>query len=711
MIAYEDFGANVEAHLIYAGGRPLEEQVQILSRRLQDGSWMTAPTTWIDGLARLIYGSEPQMAVAAVLRADLVAQLIKHPFEASKMERVVHEVLPRLVEDRFGLTEAQTQQIVTWFIQQAGPGKASLAADVLNKVYLHHPSNLPHWRPFQPLAEWLTLNGSAELRSKRRAGLVLILVEVAHRLGDELQTLVHRLRYLVLNESGVPNPWFPPTTPLRSKLFDALEHALAQGASLSLVKDVILASPAAGVTETLQVLLDPKPEYIDYPRIKGALVRALIQGSFTAKTATEAWRAAFWSPFPSEPFPGFRTSEALDAALEALNLHSAFGFRYQHGELHELSPSNARAWARYLATEAIRIYGLSDACHSTTNPHRLGLLSAYNAHISRGVRDAVYAAILSAPDSAPFALARTILEEAPDEQRATFAAIKAITRDSVPRAGEPHRPDLMDRLHSLLLTIVHQPWTEPVFGIDLAKLLGPATNVDFVELEQDDSVRIGQGVVQVDRRSIKSAISLPWEEEARLALGALYFFHELIHRAQGIHTKAMVDPLHAAGAESTLLHVDLGADHAAVLLAARAMPRWSLVWLKDLQGRSLVNFPVGRFHTPAARARKAQRLVGVRLDYLARASSLLAAEVLGEGYLFSDFGPAGGAFLVLRSGPPVSLVGAGTLTPKEAELLSMSADEEQPQQGQRGPELRGDRLARVDDLLRRQLEQMVRSRS
>jgi hypothetical protein len=43
MLRYEDSGSNVEAHLRYAGHRPLPEAWDILRRRLEDGSWKEAP--------------------------------------------------------------------------------------------------------------------------------------------------------------------------------------------------------------------------------------------------------------------------------------------------------------------------------------------------------------------------------------------------------------------------------------------------------------------------------------------------------------------------------------------------------------------------------------------------------------------------------------------------------------------------------------------
>lgn len=176
-----------------------------------------------------------------------------------------------------------------------------------------------------------------------------------------------------------------------------------------------------------------------------------------------------------------------------------------------------------------------------------------------------------------------------------------------------------------------------------------------------------------------------------MALCVLYFLHELIHLQQGIGELETVQIVRSTGAEMTLMHLDLSADHAACLLTNTAFPRWDLLWLKNLTGRSLSAFPASTFHTQAARHRKAARLVSIRLDYLGRAMDVVTPADLGGGYLFADFGPAGGHLLVLRSASPLSLVKAAPLVPTEANLLWNAAD----------PAVK---LDEVDEVLRRALK-------
>jgi hypothetical protein len=155
----------------------------------------------------------------------------------------------------------------------------------------------------------------------------------------------------------------------------------------------------------------------------------------------------------------------------------------------------------------------------------------------------------------------------------------------------------------LLAQLIGRPWHDLVFGIDVGHALRGATRVELTELQGDDKIVVRDGVVKLDARSVEEMLSqLPMDREAKLALAVVYFVHELVHVAQGIGDKALVSALRSTGGETTLMHVDLGADHAAALAVAGAFPKWRLDWLKDLQGRSLGAFPVSRYNTSAGRA-------------------------------------------------------------------------------------------------------------
>ncbi|MDF1666712.1 MAG: hypothetical protein P1V97_33490, partial [Planctomycetota bacterium] len=99
---------------------------------------------------------------------------------------------------------------------------------------------------------------------------------------------------------------------------------------------------------------------------------------------------------------------------------------------------------------------------------------------------------------------------------------------------------------------------------------------------------------------------------------------------------------------------------------------WSVKELKDLTGRSASNFPASRYHTEAARHRKASRLVSLRLDYLYRHHG--EGQEDEESYYFADYGPAGGQLIGLCYGPPSSVVRVTKLSETEASILAKAAD-------------------------------------
>ncbi len=698
MIPYEAFGENVEAHLRYACFRPVAEALKILRGRLKDRSWERSSRAWITAFQQLYRKGKltpAQIAGAELLRLALIERALSLDLE--KSERTAHEVFTNLVEqwNKPMLTAPDLRRIADWFSKQARPGHASLAADILQAGYRLEdaPSEGSMWQALHPLAEWLILNGSAELRSGRRNHLALDIVHALHFFGAQLAQLLPSIRYVLLNEKPLEG-YYNAKHDSFARFLSAVEHALSEGATESLAVDIVLAPKNRRL---MQEIFDPVGEEPDYPTLRQVLIRALVKGAITGEQAAAGWKSAFWSQCPEEPLR-FTTRDALEAALSALSAQVPHQVRPRAGSRMVTAP-HMRGWTRFIASEAIRILGLSDAVKRRhPNDARLDRLASWPqaTEVAWGVRDAVWAAVVDAADPVPFALARAILEESPEDPHAVQTAF--LTLPAAPKIEvSAVRAPLLDRLRDELTRLINLPWTEPVFGILLPRLIGPATRIELVDLPEDCSVEIVSGVVRVDPRALTQATDLDWTEEERLAHGALYFFHEIVHRFQGIHVKAMVDPLHAAGAESTLLHVDLGADHAAARLVSNAVPRWSLTWLKDLQGRSLGNFPAGRFHTAAARARKAQRLVGVRLDFLARTSAP-PLEVGLDQYVFADFGPAGGPFLVLLSGPPVSLLGAGELTQKEGAALSAAADAG-----------RGEReLEELDGILRAQLTKMKR---
>jgi hypothetical protein len=284
--------------------------------------------------------------------------------------------------------------------------------------------------------------------------------------------------------------------------------------------------------------------------------------------------------------------------------------------------------------------------------------------------------LAGAPQSPNVLLARRILDDSSD----TTSALRAVLcldlqkRPTATPSGHDNRLGLLlEEFHRL----IHLPWSEPVFGIDLGRMLGNIQGVRFDRLEWEDLVQKQEKRLALHEPPYQQMAATIPDEEEFLANATLYFLHELVHLEQGIGAKSSVDRLRETGGESTLMHLDLSADHAAARLAHQAVPRWSLSWLKDLQGRSLLGYPVGRGHTAASRGRKTSRLLSLRLDYLVRAASKAPSwsEKIRDGYVFTELNPGGGAMLLLVSGPPVSLVDATNLSASQTALLTTAMDE------------------------------------
>ncbi|MFL5346859.1 MAG: hypothetical protein ACJ8AT_18920 [Hyalangium sp.] len=350
------------------------------------------------------------------------------------------------------------------------------------------------------------------------------------------------------------------------------------------------------------------------------------------------------------------------------------------------SPPPALAdWARYLVQEWIRLHGL----RARQDLEKLLQLTEFPG-LGPAVAVALQDALKAAAATADTPLALRILEEC----GGTPNALRAVLTLQLERPGFKYRTNSsLDWLQEEFRRVLHFPWSEPIFGIQVAQLFQGVRDVRFAPLAQEDRVEVRGDCVYVHEPSIRQMVDGIEDREKLLATALLYFLHEWIHVQQGIGDKRMVDLLRETGGESTLMHLDLSADHAAARFTQRVEPRWTLGWLKELQSRALLDYPVGRGHTFASRGRKTNRLISLRLDALARMASRPPSwfSKVGEGYVFADLSPGGGAMFLLVSGPPVSVVGYTRLSAEQAAFLTTIMDQRE------GGE---DRIEHLDSLLR-----------
>src|SRR6185437_6823941 len=124
------------------------------------------------------------------------------------------------------------------------------------------------------------------------------------------------------------------------------------------------------------------------------------------------------------------------------------------------------------------------------------------------------------------------------------------------------------RLREELLRILNHPWVEPVFGVQLGRVLGGVNDVSFEALTEENLVELSGGTLRLNASQYREMAETIDDDEAFLRQAVLYFLHELVHeRVQGIGRKMTVEALRMTGGEMTLLHLDLAADHAAAMLA------------------------------------------------------------------------------------------------------------------------------------------------
>ena len=162
--------------------------------------------------------------------------------------------------------------------------------------------------------------------------------------------------------------------------------------------------------------------------------------------------------------------------------------------------------------------------------------------------------------------------------------------------------------------------------------------------------------------------------EAARAYTAFYYLHELRHHLQGLMHKFNVKWLVDVGAHDALAEIDLAADHGAAEDLVGLEWGWSLLHVKEMQSRALLNFPaVAGTHSAAACHRKAMRLASVRSDYLVRRRGPLARRTWNGFIAVRYGGSAPGSFVMLQVTETLQVVGRAELLNGELDLLQRAA--------------------------------------
>jgi hypothetical protein len=699
MVDYDAFGANANALLAYACAADAAVGLSMLAQFFTDGRWRADPVAWYRSLGRLaqLHGLFRDPRVGA-LREGLISELVN-----GGVCREAHETVPLLfgaggaeVGIRVGKEGAAV--VSGWLASKASPGDASLAADVLDAAYQRTDVELTE--AVAPLARWLLQNGNSELRSRRRAGLLVRLTTALDSSREDPALVATVLRYITMSEENIST--IEAFTRHAQAFAGAIENLLARHDDTPLV--LTLASKLG--EDFVVPVLDPIGEWPRFHRLQSAFLGALASGDWPDDLASEAWGAVLWIEFPHAKLV-FTTPHATDVALGALRKYFKYPARRFSGgpripwrlrteaSARAVSPQNHAAWALQIVGEFIRLNTVGGGF----SEHAIaGIVESID--VDGRLTDLVASALLSALPDAEH-LAAKVLEDGTTvgHVRAALAALTPCDPAVTPsiRRIEPAK------ILAAFTQFVRYLRSEPIFGIDLTRMLQQVVRVELDSLTHDDKVlRVGD-TLKVDGRSVEDFVSkTAFNEDESLALLVVYLAHELAHCEQGIGTKAFVTKLRSTGAETTLLHMDLCADHFAAVAAAQTMPDWDVVRLKDLQGRSLVAFEVDAYNIAAARARKAQRLVSLRLDYLIRATpGALQGLLDARNYAFADFGPGGGSMLIMHSGPPMTMSAISKLEAADATVLAGAADKG----------LDRNRLDRIDRLLANRLSASMSTKS
>ncbi len=599
-------------------------------------------------------------------RFEDVDELVIERISGKGSPEGLHDALVFLLEER--PLRHLLPPIGRWLARSSGPGDAAVVAE-----WLQADVGLPDDVRLG-LSVSLLERGFAELRRDERLPVAARVLRDVDRERPDLRELA--LRVFLQNEgarstSSSARSVFDGATNLgieNATLLAIAQRALDDGADESLAVDVV--SLVGWYAAAVVAFRNPQ-----LARVAQALVGELaeradrIAGTFSVKPCLGAL-------FESDlELPPLRSPAAIEGAISVVR-EVAGHPRTDRSKLHRWTRTTAESW--------FDLHGLcrGDVTELTllerlTRPVIEELVE--HAALHGPLREVLEARLIHAAGK-EVDTARTILDAHPNEAAAVAPALRSLPARAVrleASAASLSMSELTVELERLLL----RPWPKPIAGVDFSRLISTARFIDLRDLEDEWKYEVVDGSLRVDRTSLMGVVRGTSGETA-LAVAGLYVVHEMIHGHQGLDDKDVVAALRATGAESTLMHVDLAADHAATAIVHDARRTWSIEWLKDLHCVNSRKFPVGPHHIQAARARKLGRVLGLRADYLIRAYEIVPRAQLGDGYAFLELGPAGGTLVVLASGPPLSVLGQTDLGGEDAKTLSRAADRDAPSQGE-----------------------------
>lgn len=619
------FGTNHEAYIEYVCTRSVPEAVAELERMARDDGFVEIAVDWLRAAMWFVQRGGWDANVVGTLMLDMLEQ---HPVEEF---RELVENLSAFV--RRDCSPEVRRRLLGW-LERAEPGDGLVVGRAM-LGFLAETRTREALAAYAALATRMLDTNGGVLRHRSFGPLAFWILDVVRYHAPSY--IGTALRYLAASE-GVWTVLYVDSAESSDIFWPAVERYLEDGGDEALIGDVI-GAPAVAGSVSRQWLFTPVSEPA-FPRAQRALLRALCEGRVSSN------RLDFEKAISVSPPPVHLDPQCWAPLAEALRTAS-FDDQYPDGCLN--------AWAEYCTYEWFRVHGMQRSMEL--------IQLAGHTRLQAGIRRALERRLATTPSNVQ-SLARRILDEQVD------AVVRpALSALATPDAAFELDEGVVERVRLELERFVNLPWLHRVGGLDVGRLLAGCHIVSFDCLPHSDKVCLEPPRLLFDRDSLIGLLELLPTRDT--LLGALvYALHELVHIPQGLQAMRTVSKLREAGAETTLLHLDLAADHVTALLLQDLYPARTLTDLKRFEGELLEVFPIGRFHTPGSAERKMRRLVSLRADYILRRERLLEDEL---GYVFVDFGTGGGPIAFMSSGPPHRVVHVGELSRSSAEQLRTSA--------------------------------------
>ena len=626
--------------------------LNVLARPLRDGTWKDAPAVWVQHFRWSGFWGPASRSEALNLRRELIEAIL-----GGGLDDAAHAALPGVFElNSTDAPVAEAAKLTQWLVRNAGPNDAKMVADLVETLV--HSRDEALLAACFPLLTWLLTSGSSELRSARRAFLVTRMLPLVLRFGTDGQVAA-TIRYVLYNDSRVgADGWGTQTI---ENLLPAIERLLVTPGAGGIVGDLLEALDATNIEGYIRYVLRDWPQFA---ASRAEVVRRLAHGEVKPHDPAATWSVAMMGPLVPIELGSPEIAREAAAGLE----------RASKPHLRTVKPSDAESlanWGEMIAAEFLRTTNVL----RTRNPDDVRALQqciGWNEAATAGVHIAVRKAVEHS--DAP-GLDRILkMLSSPEVTHLVVGPALELLITPSPLSIATATPKNLD--HALAAIDEAIGANSAAFcGFCFQEQLPGVTHAELDELPDGKAFVVEATTLKVSRDDLGRVCGVSADTEVQRALGVLYVLHEVVHAFQGAAGMHRVAEIRFAGAESALMHIDLGADHIAATVTNSIFPQWDLLRLKDWQGQSIRGFAPGTRNPPYSRIRKTLRLVGLRTDFALRRLGFETDHLANpESYGFADFSPGGGSFIALVNRPPFVVVKTARLSEAKAGVLFEGID-------------------------------------